>query len=111
MDTEDFKKLALELNQSAGIYTLVQGVIEDKPHWFVAEIAPSRYPAFLEAQKLGGYSISSYAKRILAQGEGEPPPGIMEKIKAEHPEIHFGFEKDVADMMEPKPTGWQEKNK
>lgn len=81
------------------ILVLVRGVVQGGPYWAYASLYPSRYLAFKEAERHGGYRLEGFAKEILAHGPGEAPPAEVAAAMAERG-CNPQFEQDFAEMLE-----------
>lgn len=81
------------------ILVLVHGKVQDRPYWAYARIPPSRYLAFREAERQGGYNLSDFADEILAHGPGnEPPSHMAEEMRKKG--YDPGFEREFRDLLE-----------
>lgn len=83
-----------ELDSQGGIMVLVKGTLEDKTDFYAyISIHPSKYMAFLEAEKVGGYKLTDYGT-VLASGKGKEPSAEVVKEMEEVYGANHDFESD-----------------
>jgi hypothetical protein len=93
-------ELSAEFEKHIGILALVTGKVAGKDYWAYAMIPPQNWPAFQYVQSQGGYDLGEYASEILAQGKGKTPPKeTLVAIKTDRPDIDFGFEKALKELL------------